>query len=421
MEEAYPEDDGDDASSVRLEFSDGEPARPEHVPPRSACERAVGEIEQRLIQCTKCPAHHLVPPGFLKLYAHKSSVKFECARIGAECASKLKPRSRQQGRVRASGSSVQQPSRLPAAGDAAVQKRHAPSKPEVATSTPSARSGGDLVVSAGPSRLGNLGFSCYVNATVQVLRRAFADTFSSRPGSCPLKLVLCKSVLPQMWPLWTHFPLWVQRDASEFMEHLLRGDHPLHATCGGDCLVPVVRKAVGISSVHYRQCLSCGAVVPEPEDDVVLRIPEHSTVQGGLLAAQISEWHVLGETFLCTACGLSGGGGLAKCEVQTAPPILVVRTAKFAQRAGPVAEMDVVFFGQRYQLLAAIHHEGGSPHSGHYTATVVIDGARYLCDDDRQVKRISEASLRVENAFVAIYKAVATESGQQGEGVEDLE
>ena len=66
----------------------------------------------------------------------------------------------------------------------------------------------------------------------------------------------------------------------------------------------------------------------------------------------------------------------------TLPQFLILHINKYADGLGVVTPQCVRVAGKDMERIAVMHHQGHTPESGHYTATVSPEkGWAYFCDD----------------------------------------
>ncbi len=451
----------EDGSGSELSFSD----------PGSDVDRGPGrwdseidEFAKRIFECERCGRNHFVPPMYEAIYKASGRMKFVCKRIpGQECRPGLAPRARggrgKRRRTAESPGSVNLDKKANAEtddvnaapvaelrvpqGDRSVGVgKHVPLAPAFAGRFPAKaqdlsgsqrgarpdgphhqRENSDSSAGRGraslqghvlaePSKLKNLGRTCFANSLAQVLRRSFGDRFAGSPQSCPLVLMLSPHVLPEDWGLWRAFHVGEQQDAVEVFEALVDPDHPMHDACGPECCAQTIRQLFEFSMQDSQRCLSCEHRRDEDKTEVVVRMSAslqpgvRPTFQVGLRLLQ--DWSPVAG-FVCSACG-EQKGSLNQQVCRSSPPFLVVKAEKEAGvfKKGIPVEVDVLHIGERYMLQGVIHHDGATPCAGHYTATVVGDGPPFFCDD-RLVRPRRNVHQLVRDGYAAVYKRVQAE------------
>ncbi|KAK4052126.1 hypothetical protein OIV83_002420 [Microbotryomycetes sp. JL201] len=108
--------------------------------------------------------------------------------------------------------------------------------------------------------------------------------------------------------------------------------------------------------------------------------------------------------------------------IDRAPMILTIHLKRFTPTGRKITEpidypeslrlghyMSDPSIDPAYKLYAVIHHSGGGPHSGHYTASVKASDNKWYSMNDEMVSPIPTAPLNRKNAYILFY---AREKGQ---------
>ena len=237
-----------------------------------------------------------------------------------------------------------------------------------------------------PTRLWNVGDTCFMNALMQCYRQMLLRIpLDMRPKTdgCPLASALTHQSFSQedilQWPFWNFITRGQQQDACEILERLFDDEHPMHASCKqGDCFATLFRRLTSFELTYQTLCAGDGCTQQNEASNTqyILRAEPYGSAESSIsksLAVSHLDRH-------CEHC--HSGHAKQKQRIDKIPQFMIVHFNKYSTQVGPPTHEHVCVAGTVMQRIAVIHHAGHTPNSGHYTCTVATpEGMAYRCND----------------------------------------
>ena len=272
-------------------------------------------------------------------------------------------------------------------------------------------------ISHTPTGMLNIGNTCFWNALTQSCRRILLR-LPSKPlesvSSCPLAEAFSRDAAPEAvyrrWRCWQYYPPGQQRDASEILIDILNPAHLLHQSCDREsCYAQILRSCTCFTMDITTFCGECNDL--NHNSDMISLMPATAntnvseSVCLSLLEQDVKE-------YVCEACHCTRGR--QQVAWSDLSDFLIVHIKKIPGQSGNiVCEPWLRLCGADFQRIAAVHHEGHNPYSGHYTATVSTMAATYHCNDYRVESLEGTNDKAWSNVYIAVYHRVAVSKAHQ--------
>ena len=276
--------------------------------------------------------------------------------------------------------------------------------------------------------LPNIGNTCFLNATVQLLRvicrRLRISSFTK--STCPLFQLLFANTTPKYNRVVDQHPLWQtlaknhQHDPQELILLLLNDDCEsdtcIHKSCNKfKCLAT---KLKNVFTVHFKTTLQCtesqcswqSSPPPIPQVDISLNVRQ-TTLRQVLSMFQAPEFFTEPDSYSCQKCKR----GLVQhtCQVQPRGQILLLHLKRFeyVQEIGSKLDTHVAFSKHleidnvHYDFVGMIEHQNNQDkciHKGHYIA--YVQDSLLMCCNDNAISTIEWKDLKKKTSiYTSIY------------------
>ena len=223
-----------------------------------------------------------------------------------------------------------------------------------------------------PTPLHNIGNTCYMNALLQCCKQILARIPSHllpQSDTCPLSVPLRQQSFSRediaAWRCWMTLPVGPQRDACRVLEICFDPTSPTRSSCDrGDCYGALLQSVTSFEAKQELGCLACSYNSQQSQKQCVLHVEPNGDAENSIRSSLTAS----GMNYNCEAC--SAKQATHHTRLASLPQFLIVRINKYADGFGVAIPQCVRVAGRDMERIAVIHHQGHTPESGHYTATV---------------------------------------------------
>ena len=174
-------------------------------------------------------------------------------------------------------------------------------------------------------------------------------------------------------------PVGPQRDACHVLEICFDPTSPMHSSCERhNCYGALLQSLTSFEAKQEIRCRGCSYNTQESQKHCVLHVEPNGDAENSIRTSFKPSY----VDFICEACCTKQG--THHTRIAAVPEFLIVHINKYADGLGLTTPQYVRVADTSMERVTVMHHDGHTPESGHYTATIAAkEDLSYFCNDEK--------------------------------------